>query len=84
MSRHHVEIGSNGLTHSLKIDGHDLSKDASGLTLTMGLAGTLPELQVDLRLIDVSTVESIEAEVILGAGTHEALVALGWAPPANG
>lgn len=84
MSRHQVEIGSSGLTHSLKIDGHDISCGATGLTLDMGVAGTLPRLQVDLQLIDVSTVSSIEAEVVLGAGAHEALVALGWTPPADG
>ena len=66
MSRHHVEIGSEGLRHSLRVDGHDLSKGATGLTLSMGLAGTLPVLQVDLQLIDVSTVGSIEAEVVPG------------------
>ncbi|MDF6043241.1 hypothetical protein LRD69_14000 [Streptomyces sp. JH14] len=83
MSRHQVEIGSDGLKHSLKIDGHDISQGATGLTLTMGCAGTLPQLEVDLQLIDVSTVGSIEAEVILGAGVHDVLVALGWTPPAD-
>ncbi|SFT31827.1 hypothetical protein [Streptomyces sp. ok210] len=84
MSRHQVEIGSDGLKHSLTIDGHDISRGATGLTLTMGCAGTLPQLEVDLQLIDVSTVGSIEAEVILGAGVQDVLVALGWTPPADG
>ncbi|MFD6421047.1 hypothetical protein [Streptomyces sp. NPDC060198] len=83
MSTHQVEIGSKGFTHSLKIDGHDLSRGARGCTLTLGLAGTMPQLEVDLQLIDVSTVGSIEAEVTLGAGAREVLVALGWTPPAG-
>jgi hypothetical protein len=84
MTSHRVEIGTTKGGHSLAIDGHDVSRAATGLTLTMGLAGTMPELQLDLQLIDASTLGSVEAEVILGAGAHEALVALGWTPPAEG
>ncbi|MFD6474393.1 hypothetical protein ACFWEH_12945 [Streptomyces anulatus] len=82
MSTHRIEIGSDGLAHSLRIDGHDISKGATGLTLTIGRAGELPELQVDLRPIDVSTAGAIEARVFLTPSAHDALVAIGWTPPA--
>jgi len=84
VTSHRVEIGTTRDGHSLAIDGHDLSRAVTGLALTMGLAGTMPVLELDLQLIDVSTLGSVEAEVILGAGVHEALVVLGWTPPADG
>lgn len=84
MSRHQVEIVSDGpLKHRVLIDGADIAKSLAGLTVHMG-AGELPRIELDVQMVDVSRLGSLEAEVVLGAGAHDALVALGWTPPADG
>ncbi|MFD5675602.1 hypothetical protein [Streptomyces sp. NPDC127040] len=83
MSRHQVEIHSAG-PHSYRVlvDGADIAKGLVGLTLRMGV-DQVPSLELDLQLVDVAGLGPVEAEVVLGEGAHEALVALGWTPPAD-
>jgi hypothetical protein len=39
-------------------------------------------LEVEVRLVDVTSFSSPHTEVILAAG-HEALIAMGWTPPGS-
>lgn len=81
MSRHQVEIHQERPDkYRVLIDGVDIAHDIAGLSLRMSV-GYLPQVELDLTMIDVTRLGSMEAEVILGAGAHETLVALGWTPP---
>lgn len=81
MTRHHVEIRTEGTRGQVLIDGHDIARAVTGLTFTAGIDQQLPTLRLDLRLIDVTELGSTEAEVLLGAGVEDALKRLGWTPP---
>lgn len=80
MSRHQVEIRSKGPGHSVLIDGTDIARSLTGLTLRMGV-GAVPQLVLDVQLIDVTELGSVEADVLLGEGVAETLKKLGWTPP---
>ena len=81
MSRHQVEIHSDGpLKHQVLIDGQDIAGSLAGLSLSVS-AGEVPQLMLDLQLIDVTSFGSTEADVLLGAGVVETLIKLGWTPP---
>jgi hypothetical protein len=82
VSRHKVEIRSDGpLAHRVLIDGTDIARSLTGLTLHIGTAGEIPKLTLDVQLIDVTELGSVEAEVLLGQGVAETLKKLGWTPP---
>ncbi|MFE2140196.1 hypothetical protein ACFXA3_00250 [Streptomyces sp. NPDC059456] len=81
MSRHQVEIHQDSPDrYRVLVDGVDIAQGLAGLSLRMSV-GMIPRLDLDLQLIDVTQLGSIEAEVMLTRATHEALVALGWTPP---
>lgn len=81
MTRHHVEIRTDGTRGQVLIDGHDIARAVTGLTFTAGIDQPCPTLCLDLQLIDVTEVGSPETEVLLGDGVAETLKALGWTPP---
>lgn len=80
MSKHQVEIRSKGIGHSVLIDGTDIARSLTGLTLRMGV-GAVPQMVLDVQLIDVTELGSVEADVLLGNGVAETLKKLGWTPP---
>lgn len=81
MSRHHVEIRSDGpFKHQVLIDGQDIARSLAGLSLNIGV-DEVPRLVLDLQLVDVSGFGSTEAEVLLGGGVAKTLIKLGWTPP---
>ncbi|MFF2522248.1 hypothetical protein [Streptomyces liangshanensis] len=57
MSQHHVQIRTDGVIGQVLIDGHDV--------------GELPTLRLDLRLIDVTELSSMQAQVLLDHGVAE-------------
>ena len=81
MTRHHVEIRTEGTRGQVLIDGHDIAKGVTGLTFTAGIDQQCPTLTLDLVLIDVTELGSTETDVLLGAGVAETLIKLGWTPP---
>lgn len=83
MSKHHVEIRTEGARGQVLIDGHDVTRSLMGLTFTSGV-GEFPQLRLDLRLIDVTELGSTETQVLLADGVAEALTVLGWTPPEGG
>ena len=61
------------------VDGHDVSHATRSITLTPREA----TLELDLVHFDGTTVDG-EATLRVPPATHDALVALGWTPPAGG
>jgi hypothetical protein len=64
----------------IEVNGHDISNAVSGMDLRLR-PGEIPELNLDLRVLDVSSVDSAEVEVFIPSQVHDALVKLGWSPP---
>ena len=81
MSKHHVEIRTEGTRGQVLIDGHDIAKGCVGLTFTVDVDQPHPTLRLDLRIIDVTELGSTETQVLLADGVAEALRVLGWTPP---
>lgn len=65
----------------IEIDGVDISNAIRSFTLTHGY-GQHPVLELELALIDVTTLDAPEAEYLLTSATRDALLAMGWTPPA--
>lgn len=83
MTRHRVEIRTEGTRGQVLIDGHDIARAVSALSFDAN-AGEIPTLRLDLQLIDVTELGSTEAEVLLGVEVGETLKRLGWTPPEEG
>ncbi|MFC4034554.1 hypothetical protein ACFO3J_24200 [Streptomyces polygonati] len=78
---HKVSVqGTGPFHHRVIVDGVDLSRGLTGLSLRIGI-GSVPELTLDVQLIDISELKDIEAKVLIAPATHDALVTLGWTPP---
>ncbi|MFJ1653688.1 hypothetical protein ACIOC2_20320 [Streptomyces sp. NPDC088337] len=80
MTRHRVEVRTEGTRGQVLIDGQDIARSVTALTFTAGVDG-MPRLTLDLQLIDVTELGSTETEVLLGEGVAETLKLLGWTPP---
>lgn len=75
-----VKLSSNGMVHTLLVDGVDLSHGLRGAQLTLA-AGELPTLTVDPLIADLDGADLGQAHVVVTEHAVEALVALGWTPP---
>jgi hypothetical protein len=75
-----VQLGSDGVRHSLIVDGLDLSNGVRSAELTLA-SGELPTLVVDPLIIDLDGSEVERARVVVTDHASAALVALGWTPP---
>lgn len=75
-----VQLGSDGVRHSLIVDGIDLSKGVRSAELTLA-SGELPMLVVDPIIMNLDGAELEHARVVVTDQAAEALVALGWTPP---
>lgn len=62
------------------VDGYDVAHGLHSLTLCAGV-DEVPQLELNLLLAEVDV--GGEVTVLVVPGTHEALVALGWTPPAG-
>ncbi|HEY9418155.1 MAG TPA: hypothetical protein VIQ30_25630 [Pseudonocardia sp.] len=63
------------------LDGHDVSDATRGMVLRAAV-GRPTELELDLVVIDDMRLDG-EFRVVVPESTREALVALGWTPPAE-
>lgn len=70
----HLDSAGSG---TITVDGHQL-RGIRSLTLDAA-AGEVPQLTLELRLLDVSTMA--ETSVLIDDDTAATLVALGWTPP---
>lgn len=67
---------------TITVDGHDLSNATRGISLRSEV-GQMPEILLDLVVIETTRIDAEEVEVTIPTATAEALVALGWTPPAT-
>jgi hypothetical protein len=82
MPQHSFAFEQDGIVGRVSIDGHDISKAVRSIRFD-GDAGARPCVTLNLFIHDVTTVSSQDTEVLIPDSTAEALVALGWTPPAE-
>lgn len=80
---HTVQLSSDGVRHTLIVDGIDLSRGARSAQLTLA-TGELPTLVFDPIIFNLDGVDLDEAHVAVSEQATQALVALGWTPPDGG
>lgn len=68
--------------YSITVDGHDISTALTEISVAMR-AGQHTEATLNLRYIDVTEVQDTETRILVPGETRDALVALGWTPPAD-
>lgn len=89
MSRHNVTIttGVDQNEHRVEIDGRDIAPGLRSVNVEFGPGGRRPKIVMELSasMIDVINLGSPDTEVMLSLpdGAREALIALGWTPPAG-
>lgn len=79
----HISITTNTPAvgaHRIEVDGQDISSGVRAATLWLH-PGELPELDLELHVVEVQRIDSAEAKVVVPDATREALVKLGWTPP---
>ena len=65
----------------IKVNGIDLSHDLSTATVVIEPGGNV-RATLETRIVNVARLCSPDAEVILDPGLTDALVSMGWTPPA--
>lgn len=75
-----IRLDPMGANSTIDIGGHDLSKAVRALAITAEV-GTVPVVSLDLVVLDGDV--GGEVVVTIPATTRDALVALGWTPPAT-
>ncbi|MGW4663218.1 hypothetical protein [Streptosporangium sandarakinum] len=83
MTRHRITIAPNTPapgTHQVVVDGQDISDAVNSLTLRVE-GGVLPVVDVELAMVEVTRIDSEDAELYIPLTTRDALIALGWTPP---
>lgn len=77
-----VKLASDGIRHTLIVDGVDLSRGLRGATLALN-ANELPTITVEPIIFNLDEVDLDEARVVVSEHAAAALVALGWTPPGS-
>lgn len=77
-----IEVAGNGRSGRIVLDGCDVSRGVRGFRVT-SQCGELTRLELDLRVLDVTRLDSEETEIVIPDATRDALIALGWTPPAE-
>ncbi len=75
-----IEINGTGTAGRIMLDGHDVAAGVRGFVLRSEV-GRMTELELDVAVVDDSQFGG-EVRVVIPDSTREALVALGWTPPA--
>lgn len=76
-----IEISGTGRGRVV-LDDADVSAAVRGLTIRAEV-GRIPQIELDLSVIDVTGLGVAQAEILIPDATREALIALGWTPPAD-
>ena len=82
MSDRHLVVDSKGVTGSVKLDGVELASSLRGFSIAWDV-NSLPVLTLDPLVINANLLHHGVMDVRIPQATHDALVALGWTPPAG-
>ena len=66
----------------VRLGDRDISNTVRGIHIDAA-AGQLTEITLDLCITEITHVVDAEPRYHLGTDVHDALVALGWTPPAD-
>jgi len=75
-----VQLGSDGVRHTLIVDGIDLSRGMRAAKLEL-VSGELPTLTIDPIIVELDEADVQHARVLVTDHAAKALIALGWTPP---
>lgn len=84
MRNHHrieARVGADGCGQLL-LDGSDISSAVEGAQISMQ-ANDRTEVSLDLRLIEVTSLDMEGAQVLIDDSAASALIQLGWTPPVD-
>ncbi|WP_028192937.1 hypothetical protein [Salinispora pacifica] len=76
----HAEIELGRAGGRVILDGTDVSGAVRRLTVRAE-AGCLPDIELDLSIVDATRIDSDHAQMLIPPATRDALVTLGWTPP---
>lgn len=76
-----IEVDGTGRDGRVVLDGRDVSGGVRGFALRAEV-GRRTELELDLAVADGATFDG-EVRLVIPESTREALIALGWTPPAE-
>jgi len=82
MQRHKMKITPGMGAHAIHVDGHDLSRGVRTVRLTLE-PGDAPHVELEMAIIEMDPVEFETPNLYIPDATRDALVALGWTPPAS-
>jgi hypothetical protein len=75
--------GTPAANSHIEIDGHDISKAVRRVTLDIPANADPPELRIELAHVEYQPIDMTDAKVVITEPSREALIALGWTPPAE-
>ncbi|MEU9285977.1 hypothetical protein AB0D57_14935 [Streptomyces sp. NPDC048275] len=79
---HSFQFEGQGNSARVTVDGVDVSSAVTAVTVHAN-AWDRPRVTLELSVHDVTRISSPETELLIPESTAKALVALGWAPPAE-
>lgn len=79
---HSFQFEGKGNSARVTVDGVDVSGAVTAVTVHAD-AWEHPRVTLELSVHDVTQISSPETELLIPESTAEALVALGWTPPAE-
>lgn len=82
MPKHSFEFEQQENSARVTVDGVDIASAVTAVTVH-GNAWERPRITLELSIHDVTRISSPETELLIPEATAQALVALGWTPPAE-
>jgi hypothetical protein len=80
--KHSFQFEQQENSARITVDGVDISSAVTAVTV-QGNAWERARVTLELSIHDVTRISSPEMELLIPKATAEALVALGWTPPAD-
>jgi hypothetical protein len=77
-----ISVVNDGMRAKVELDGHDISRYITGLTMRYDTAN-VPTAVIDVVLLSHTDIDAEDADVVVPEPTAELLVRLGWTPPAQ-
>jgi hypothetical protein len=80
---HQLHIAPDGQAYAITLDGHDIARMCTALTLRIDGGTPIARLTLDIPVLARGiTVDGLPVHVELSEQTRDELTRLGWTPPA--